>query len=166
MATLVQGTGKTPKPLVGSAMAVLATLDQAQVLPPENTPEANHIIKAVIQFQSAFTKSGDRAIHDFAARAMATKYGERSVELISEFQSAGWTSSVLEALADAELRATAEEMQALAAGFSQFNLSTTDFHRFMSLVREARNALEKRGLMFGQVYASHRQAMPGASALR
>lgn len=162
----VQRTGKAPTPHVGSAMAVLATLEQAHVLPPDNTPEANHVIKSVIQFQSVFAKSEDRPVQDFAERALATKYGTRGADLMAQFRATGWTAALLEALADAEMRAPPEEMQTLAAGFSRFNLSTNDFHRFMLLVREARGVLEKQGLEFQQVYASHRQTMPGASTIR
>ncbi|HEX2055392.1 MAG TPA: kelch repeat-containing protein, partial [Nitrospiraceae bacterium] len=36
---------------VGSVMAMLATFDEAHVLPPEGTAQANQIIKALIQFQ-------------------------------------------------------------------------------------------------------------------
>lgn len=155
-------TGTAPKPHVGSAMALLATLEQAHILPPENTPEANRIIRSVIQFQSAFLSGDDPAIHRFAVRALTMKYGERAADLLTEFRSAGWTSAMLEALADAELSADGEAIQALAMGFSRFNLSANDFRRFMQLVREARQALEKRGSTFAQVYASHRRTMPGA----
>lgn len=156
------GRGKAAKPHVGSAMAVLATLAQAQVLPPERSPEANQIIKSVIQFQSAFTKSRDKAIDEFASQALAAKYGDQAEPLLTEFHQAGWTAPVLESLAEAEERATAAQVQALADGFSAYNLSTADFHRFMGLVRAARQTLESRGLTFQQVYASHRRTMPGA----
>ena len=53
----VPGRGATPSGPVGASMAVLATLQDADVLPPEGTPEANRVIKAVIQFQSVFLKS-------------------------------------------------------------------------------------------------------------
>ena len=161
-----QQASRDHKPHVGSAMALLATLEQAHVLPPENTPEANQIIKSVIQFQSAFAKSDDRSVQDFVARALAMKYGEQAADRMAEFRSSGWTAGLLEALADAELEATAEDRQALATGLSRFNLSTNDFHRFMNLVRDARQALEKRGSTFEQVYASHRRTMPGANAMR
>jgi hypothetical protein len=156
-------TGKAPKPYIGSAMAFLAALEQAQVLPPENTPEANRIIKSVIQFQSAFTKSADHAIQEFVLRALARGYGERSHDFLAEFRTSGWTGAVIEALADAEQQAPAEELNTLAPGFAEFNLSTGDFHQLMQLVRAARQALGKRGLAFAEVYASQRQSMPGAN---
>ncbi len=53
----VPGRAATPPGPVGASMAVLAMLQDADVLPPEETPEANRIIKLVIQFQSVFMKS-------------------------------------------------------------------------------------------------------------
>jgi hypothetical protein len=158
----VPRTGMAPKPHVGSAMAVLATLEQAQVLPPENSPEANQIIKSVIQFQSAFAKSDDRFLRDFADRAVAQRYGDQAAGLIAQFQSTGWTAALLEALAEAAAQVSAEELQRLAPGLSRFNLSTQDFHQFMQLVRAARAALDKQGLTLQQVFASYRKTMPGA----
>jgi C1A family cysteine protease len=48
---------RTSSVYIGSVMALLATFEDAGILPPEGTPQANGIIKAVIQFQSAFLKS-------------------------------------------------------------------------------------------------------------
>lgn len=48
---------------VGSVMALLATFQEADVLPPEASPEANQLIRALIQFQSAFMKSQNPAVN-------------------------------------------------------------------------------------------------------
>jgi len=161
-AAMAQQAGLAPKSYVGSAMAVLATLQQADVLPPDNTPEATRIIKSVIQFQSAFANSDDPAVQNFAARALAEKHGDRARDQLAEFRSSGWTAGLLEALAEAEQRVTPDERQALAPGFGRYNLSTADFHLLMNLIRDARKTLEQRGSTFAQVYASHRRTMPGA----
>jgi hypothetical protein len=143
-------------------MAVLATLEQARVLPPENTPAANQVVKSVIQFQSALVKSDDAPVRDFVAKALTDRYDQQAAALLEQMRSMGWTPPVLEALADAEGRAPAEELESLAPGWRRFNLSLNDFHQFMTLVREARRALEAQGTSFQQVFASHRQTMPGA----
>jgi hypothetical protein len=155
--------GRASKPQVGSAMAVLATLAQAQVLPPEHSPEATKIVQAVIQFQSAFIKSRDPAIQEFATQALRAKYGAQAPLLLTDFRSKGWTAAMLEALAEAEGQAMPAELQTLAPGFAPFNLSVEDFHRLMELVRRARQALASKGLVFEEVYASHRRTMPGAT---
>ena len=162
----VQRSGKTPTPLVGSAMAVLATFEQAHVLPPEGTPEANRIIQSVIQFQSAFTKSDDPTIQDFAARAVTARQGERAVGLLAQARATGWTSELLDALAEAEARTPTGDLQKLGAGLGRYNMSLEDFHQFMGLIRDARNSLAKRGLDFHQVYAAHRNNMPGAKTFQ
>lgn len=157
-----QQTGSA-SPHVGSAMAVLATLEQAQVLPPEGSREADRVIQSVIQFQSAFAKSTDRALQDFVHRAVAVKHGEEAASLLERFRANGWTTEILEALADADQHASTEELDRLATGFRQFNLSVDDFKRFMQLVRDGRSALAARGQHFEEVYAHHRKTMPGAA---
>lgn len=143
-------------------MAVLATLEQAQVLPPEGSREADHVVQSVIQFQSAFAKGTDRSVQDFAQRAVAVKYGEEAAALLERFRTSGWTAEILEALADADQRTSVEELERLGTAFGQFNLSVDDFKRFMQLIREGRSALAARGQIFEEVYTHHRKTMPGA----
>lgn len=150
-------------PYVGSAMAVLATLEQAQVLPPEGSREADRVIQSVIQLQSVFAKSTDPSIQEFAHQALAHTHGTNAPMALEQFRTNGWTADMLEALADAERRASADERQGLVAGLGQFNLSVDDFRRLMQLVRDGRSALEARGLNFDEVYTRHRNAMPGAA---
>ena len=144
-------------------MAVLATLQDADVLPPEETPEANRVIKLVIQFQSVFMKSADPALHTFLSQALAAQ-GERSAdETLSRFRSLGWTSEVLEAL-NREWMATAIDQRVLLApGFRQFNVSLEDFDRLMELVAKAQTAFMQRGQTIHQVFAQRRREMPGGA---
>jgi hypothetical protein len=144
-------------------MAVLATLQEAQVLPPEGSREADRIIQSVIQFQSAFAKGTDRFIQDFVNHAVAGKHGEEAAPLLERFRASGWTAEILEALADADQRVSAEELERLATGFGQFNLSVVDFKRFMQLIRDGRSALSAKGQDFEEVFARHRKTMPGAA---
>lgn len=154
---------KQTSPHVGSAMAVLATLQQAAVLPPEGTREADRVIQAVIQIQSVFAKGTDPAIQEFAQRALADKHGERASSSLEQFRASGWTANMLEALVDADVKASPDEREQLAMGLRQFNVSVDDFRRFMQLVRDGRSALTAQGLAFETVYAHHRSTMPGAA---
>ncbi|MBI3357317.1 MAG: hypothetical protein HY038_11215 [Nitrospirae bacterium] len=158
-----QYAAKASSSQIGSAMAVLATLEQAQVLPPEGTREANRIVKSVIQFQSVFSRSIDPSVQDFVRRAVRSKHGEHATDILVQFRSSGWTPEILEALADADLRTPVDELQSLATGLGQFNVSVEDFKRFMQLVRDGEQALASRGQNFQEVYASHRNTMPGAA---
>lgn len=162
ISTLTQ-RATSASPYVGSAMAVLATLEQAQVLPPEGSREADRVIQSVIQLQSVFAKSTDPSIREFAQQALAHTHGTNAPMALEQFRTNGWTADMLEALADAERRASADERQGLAVGLGQFNLSVDDFRRVMQLVRDGRSALEARGQSFREVYAHHRNAMPGAA---
>lgn len=144
-------------------MAVLATLEQAQVLPPEGSREADRVIQSVIQLQSAFVKSTDRFVQDFAHRAVTAKHGENTPAVLERFRSSGWTADMLEALADADLPTAVDDRQRLATGLGQFNLSIDDFTRLMQLVRDGRSALAARGNTFEEIYTSRRNAMPGAA---
>ena len=144
-------------------MAVLATLQDADVLPPEGTPDANRVIKSVIQFQSVFLKSDDPAVQLFLTQALATQ-GERSAdETLSRFRSAGWTSEVLESLNDQWVVMTIDERDRLAPSFGQFNVSLTDFDWFMELIAKARTAFMQRGQNIHQVFAQRRREMPGGT---
>lgn len=162
--TQAQRSAKTASPFIGSAMAVLATLQDADVLPPEGTPEANHIIRFVIQFQSVFTKSTDPAVQAFVRQALAPADGEQAADTVRSLRTTGWTAEILERLSDEEARCSPEELQGLGQGFSPFNLSVEDFHRFMQLVRNARLAFQTRGLEFQSVFSSRRKEMPGAGS--
>lgn len=154
---------KQASPYVRSAMAVLATLQQAAVLPPEGTREADRVIQAVIQIQSVFVKGTDPSIQEFARRALTDKHGEQAATNLEQFRANGWTADMLEALADADFKTPPDERETLTMGLRQFNLSVDDFRRFMQLVRDGRSALTARGLAFEEVYTQHRNTMPGTA---
>jgi len=159
----VPGRVVTPSGPVGASMAVLATLQDANVLPPEGTLEANRVIKAVIQFQSVFLKSDDPSVKLFLTQAFATQ-GDRSAdETLSRFHAIGWTSEVLEALCDQWTAATIDQRDRLASGFRPFNVSPADFDRLMELIAKARTAFMQRGQNMHQVFAQRRREMPGGT---
>ena len=143
-------------------MAVLATLEQARVLPPEGTAEANRIIKSVIQLQSLFTNNTDPAVQEFLRRAVMSTQGAQTEQVLAQFYARGWTPEVLDALADSALDSSAEELQRLTPGLRSVNLSMDDFRSFMQLVRDGERALADAGKNFHDVFISQRKLMPGA----
>src|SRR5688572_26030879 len=157
----VPSRGANPSGLVGASMAVLATLQDADVLPPEDTPEANRVIKTVIQFQSVFLKSSDPAVQLLLTQALSAQEGGRGEETLSRFRSTGWTSDVLEALSTQWLTTATDQQERLVPGFRQFNVSPGDFDRLMELVAKARTTFLQRGQTLQQVFAQRRQEMPG-----
>jgi len=156
-----QQSGKASSPHVGAAMTVLATLDQAQVLPPEGTKAADRIIQSVIQLQSLFTASTNPAVKEFLHRAVGNRGEEEAALTLDHFRSSGWTSDVLEALAHAAQSAPPEELHTLEAGLRSVNLSVDDFTQFMRLVMDGEQALASTGQNFHEVFAFHRKTMPG-----
>ena len=152
-----------PSGLVGASMAVLATLQDADVLPPEDTPEANRVIKAVIQFQSVFLKSRDPAVRLLLTRALAAQGGANGEESLSRFYYTGWTSDVLEALSAHWIAMGIDQRVRLAPGFRQFNVSPADFDRFMELVAKAQTTFIQREQTLHQVFTQRRREMPGST---
>jgi hypothetical protein len=144
-------------------MAVLATLQDADVLPPEGTLDANRVIKAVIQFQSVFLKSDDPAVKLFLTQSLTGQRGRSADETLSRFHSAGWTSEVLEALSDQWVAMRIDQRERLAPGFREFNVSPADFDRLMELIAKARTAFIQRGQNIHQVFAQRRREMPGGT---
>ncbi|MEO5865306.1 MAG: hypothetical protein ABIQ79_09765, partial [Nitrospiraceae bacterium] len=159
----VPGRGATPSGPVGASMAVLATLQDADVLPPENSLEANRVIKAVIQFQSVFLKSGDPAVQFFLTQSLATQGGRSADETLARFRSTGWTSDVLEALSEQWIATTVDQRDRLAPGFRQFNVSPTDFDGLMELIAKARITFMQRGQTMHQIFVQRRREMPGGT---
>jgi hypothetical protein len=159
----VPGQRASPSGLVGASMAVLATLQDADVLPPEDTPDANRVIKAVIQFQSVFLKSSDPAVQLLLTRALAAQGGGSGEETLSGFRSTGWTSDVLEALSAQWIAMGIDQRDRLAPAFRQFNVSPADFDRFMELVATARTTFIQRKQTMHQVFAQRRREMPGGA---
>jgi len=144
-------------------MAVLAMLQDADVLPPEGTPGANRVIKVVIQFQSVFLKSGDPTVQLFLTQALAAQGGHSADETLSQFRSTGWTSDVLEALSEQWVATGIDQQDRLAPGFRQFNVSPADFDWLMDLVAKARMTFIQRGQNMHQIFAQRRREMPGGS---
>jgi hypothetical protein len=144
-------------------MALLATLQDADVLPSEGTPEANRVIKTVIQFQSVFLKSSDPTVQLFLTQALAAQGRRNADETLSRFRSTGWTSDVLEALSEQWNATAIDQQDRLAPGFRQFNVSPADFDWLLELVAKARITFMQRGQTIHQVFAQRRREMPGGT---
>jgi hypothetical protein len=148
---------------VGSVMAMLATFDEAHVLPPENSPEANQVIKALIQFQSAFLKSRHPSVREFLIAAAQAKFGPEAGNVVTEFQQTGWTSAVMETLVEYGAQEGPWQDGTLAEGLREYNLSRADFDLLVELFRRAKQQLQARGEDVHHVYAARRRDMPGAA---
>jgi hypothetical protein len=155
---------RTPSAYIGSVMALLATFDDAGILPPEGSPQANGIIKAVIQFQSAFLKSHHPSVQEFFAEAHRTKFGPRAGEIEASFRRTGWSADSFNAVIEAGQIADAWKGTALNDAFREFNIGKSDFDLLAGLYEQSIAAFSIQGKTFREVYTQRRREMPGATS--
>ena len=158
MAPAQVGTSSGP---VGASMALLATLQDADILPPEGTPGANHVIQIVIQFQGVFMKSTDPAVRRFLDQALTSKFADRAEEAETEFRQGGWSSQVVEAVCDRYATTAREERDRLAAPFARVNMRLVDLEWLCELYAKARAAFIQQRRDIHRIFAEHRRSMPG-----
>ncbi len=158
---MAQTQGRTSAGPVGSSMALLATLQDANVLPPEGTPEANRVIQIVIQFQGLFMKSSDPVVREFFDRALALKYADRAGELGTNFRQSGWSSEVVEAVCERYATSSDQEHAGLAGAFLSVNMRPADFELLGELYVKARARFSQQGQDIHHIFAEHRRSMPG-----
>jgi hypothetical protein len=161
MPVTVHSQGRTPSGPVGASMALLATLQEAAILPPEGSVQANRIVQMVIQFQGLFMKSTDPAVRQFMDEALTAKFSARAAEVGAEFRKAGWTSQVVEALCDHYANITAPKRTELAESFARVNMRPEDFELLSDLYVRARSTLKEQGRDIHRIFAEHRRNMPG-----
>jgi hypothetical protein len=154
--------GRASAKQVGTVMALLATFQNAGVLPPESDPDANRLIKALIQFQSAFMRSQDPAVRKFLVSALSAKLGDQAPAAADAFRTDGWTSQSLEAVVDYAADQPVWEDTGLEAGLQAYHIGRRDFEILTKIFRTARSQFSARGQDFHQTYAARRREMPGA----
>jgi hypothetical protein len=156
--------GRASSKQVGTVMALLATFQDAGALPPESSPDANRLIKALIQFQAALMKSDDPAIKQLLADALTAKLGQRAAMEVVQFRSSGWTSESLEALVDFSAEHRSWQQAAIRAGFSMYNVGEEDFALLAKTFLTARRNLTEAGVNLHSTYTARRREMPGAGS--
>jgi len=156
------GAGRTPSAKVGAVMALLAIFEDAGVLPPEQSPDANRLIKALIQFQAAFMKSDRPAVQRWLREALTARFGQAAPEAIEAFRSRGWTSQSLEAVVDYAAATPVWNDADVRNGFLDFNVGRTDFELLARVFVEARARFSTGGRSIHEAYDARRKEMPGA----
>jgi hypothetical protein len=147
---------------VGSVMAMLATLSDAGVLPPEGTGEANRVIKSLIQFQSAMMKSTDMQVQTFFEKAVERRFGLEGHRLLEMARRKGWTSEVLEAVAEFATGPVQWDQAMLDEGWRAYNVTQSDLLLLAGLFTDARSRFSSKRQNIHDVFASKRRSMPGA----
>ena len=152
---------RTPPQQVGAVMAILATFDEVRVLPPESSPQANHLIRALIQFQSLFMNRTLELTQHYLTEAFLLKFGQESSDEYANFVMNGWTSKALEALVDYSNQHAMEDNPEMLEAFHQYNLSPNDWNLVVKVFIQARQEFLKGGEDIHNSFGSHRGKMPG-----
>ena len=152
---------RTPTAHIGAVMAMLATLEDAQVLPPEDTVEANQLIQVLIQLQSAFLKSSHPAVRAYFSEALAAYFFEGASEVEHQFRQSGWNSRILEAVLLYEAYPNAWKSPDLDSGLAAFNVSRQSVKMLQSSFDQARQVFLRQNRDIHDVYEIRRKQMPG-----
>jgi len=162
-----QATGRRASAAqVGAVMAMLATFQDAGALPPESSPEANRLIKALIQFQAVFMKSQDPAVTRVLEEALTAKFGADAPDAADTLRRQGWSSQSLEAIVDHLTARPPWAADSFDRGLAPYHVGRQDFDLLANVFLTARRDLESRGRNLHEVYAARRLEMPGASKPR
>src|SRR2546428_8598311 len=148
--------GEPSRPLVGHVMALLAVFEEAAVLPPETSPEANALIHALIQTQAALTKSTNPATRGWFADALRQSEAREAAPDPRE----GLTSRTLEAIvtyADTHPPSARPEVM---ARLREFNVSPADLDLMTRVYRQAQDRFRSTGRNIHARYDAQRRAMP------
>lgn len=146
--------------LVNAAMALLATFDEAEVLPPEGSSLANQIIHAVIQMQSALVKSRDAELQKFVSDAIRHQGGKDWEGIYRNLSQQGLSSRILEGILTYSPNPALWENPALIQAIQQFNVTESDWGVVKTIFFKARDVYSKQGKSIHEVYESWRAKMP------
>lgn len=147
---------KPSRPMVGHVMALLAVFEEADVLPPEASPEANALIHALIQTQAALTKGTNRATQAWFAEALR-RAGTHGAALDPHD---GLTTRALEAILGYAAAHPPAERPDVLAGLRAFNIGQTDLDLMARIFIQARDRLRSSGRDIHRLYERQRRAMP------
>jgi hypothetical protein len=161
-----QASGRASARHVGTVMALLATFQDAGVLPPEQSREADQLIKALIQFQGLFMRSDAPSVRRLLSSALEKQYqGKDHDAAVAAFKRDGWTSETLEALVEyVENHSVWEqpEFTGLQEACRVFHVDRVDLERLTQTVQAARKQFAAMGQDLHAVYATRRKQMPGS----
>ena len=152
---------RTPAAHIGSVMAMLATWEDAQVLPPEGTPEADQLVHILIQLQSAFLKSSDPAVRKYFSEALGSYFFDGAGEAERQFHQGGWNSRILEAVLLYEAYPHAWQSPELDRGFAVYNVNRQSVKTLQTTFDQARQVFLRQKRDIHDVYEIRRKQMPG-----
>lgn len=150
---------RTPTRYVGAVMAILGTLNEVGVLPPEADPKTNQLIRSLIQFQSVFLKSQEPTVREYFILALSERWGTQGQAILEDFGQQGWTSQSLEALVEHSLRHSMWENPHMETVFHSYNLNGADWGLIQEIFLEARQRFVSQSQDLHEVFGCQRQNM-------
>ncbi len=147
---------------IGSVMAILATFDEAKVLPREQDPKANQLIHTLIQLQSMVLKSQNPVIREWVLSALRVKSGNSVEQVQKDLQRTGLTMESLEAFVEYSEMSSPWSRGDLSDGFHEYNVRQEHWMLLQKILVAAREQLQVRGATLAEVFARQRLHMPGA----
>ncbi len=155
---------RTRSSMVGTIMALLATFDEAGILPPEGTAQANQLIHGLIQLQSALMKSESPELAAYRMAAEAQWVSEHQDVEDGGRETGELTSNVLAMLMSYDHMHPLWEDPKVVAAMQAFNVTHADWIFMRECFHQADAVLRKQGRSIHTVYESWRMKMPGVKS--
>jgi hypothetical protein len=151
---------RTGPALVGSVMALLATFEAVNVLPPEGTSQANQLIHGLIQLQSVLVKSQALEWSEYVSAAVNHRFEMDSAAILQSIHQSGLTSKVLEALLIYDKKMPIWDQPAMAQIFQRYNVSRPDWQLIEQIFAQADAVYRTKGSSIHEAYEHWRSQMP------
>lgn len=146
---------------VATIMALLATLEEAGVLPPEGTSQANQVIHGLIQLQSAVMKSTSPELGAYRVAAEGFWRSQHTEGLPGEIGGEGLTSKVLDALIDYDQEYSLWGDPNIVLALQEFNVTRANWRLVADLFHQAEVVFREQGRSIHSVYKTWRMNMSG-----
>jgi hypothetical protein len=150
--------------MVGAIMAVLATFDEAGILPQEGTAKANQVIHGLIQLQSALMQSASPELAAYRMAAEAHWTSQHKEIKDGALGGKGLTVGVLEALILYDQEHPIWKDQKIISAVQAFNVTHADWILIVDLFHKANAVFCEQGRSIHKVYDAWRKNMPGGKS--
>lgn len=155
---------RTNSSMVGTIMALLATFDEAGILPPEGTAQANQLIHGLIQLQSALTKSASPELAAYRVAAETYWKGQHKDLETGVLGEEGLTDKVLAALIAYDLEYPLWDDPKIVLAVQAFNVTHADWMLIVEIFHQAEAVFRAQGRSIHTVYETWRMDMPGGKS--
>jgi hypothetical protein len=150
--------------IVGTIMALLATFDEAGILPPEGTPQANQVIHALIQLQSTLMKSTSPELAAYRIEAEAFWRRQHSGGEGGDAGDKGLTAKVLGAFIAYDQEHSLWAVPKVVLAMQEFNVTRADWVMIVDLFHQAEAVFRQQGRSLYDVFEVWRISMPGGKS--